>query len=457
MKYYPVVALTHGNGAGSKVFQSFLDNHPDIISIAGYPLMYFYPHWMEWMRTESTWEGIVNKLFDNHPSLLDSREMPGSETLDKLGDSENEFIQNDRELFRTLLLSQLSDSVISSGRFLQAVHIAYAQLRGHNLDCKKCIMYHIHDPFFVKYLYKDFPDLKVISMVRDVRGNIYKRVRNSIDRPNRIRLNDTDYFLAKSRSYKNAVRHLTCGLDEISYIPIEKQRVVAHEDLLVRFDEVMANISHFMKISYNDSMRESTFDGKSWNSTYYDFDKSFKVNPSILSDEWRNNLGIFEWFWLEGLNYDYNNKYGYTADYYNKESWFNRLLLFLSIFLPVKEETHSFLRFFKLRNFVDYIKSSNFEANNYQNIKKYKGHAFYKHKTHHRGYRLYKKLKHRVFIALKSRGFENIAIYSYNIISIIEYILGPFIQAKEIFHRYYLCWSAFFRRMRRKRSLPAKA
>ena len=48
-----MVALVVGNASGSKLLQSFLDGHNEVISIPGYPLVYFYPHWNEWKNNKS--------------------------------------------------------------------------------------------------------------------------------------------------------------------------------------------------------------------------------------------------------------------------------------------------------------------------------------------------------------------------------------------------------------------
>ena len=47
----PQVAVIYaGNGSGTKLFQSFLDGHPQIYMLPAYPLMYLYPHWQKWQE-----------------------------------------------------------------------------------------------------------------------------------------------------------------------------------------------------------------------------------------------------------------------------------------------------------------------------------------------------------------------------------------------------------------------
>ena len=44
-----MVALVGTGRAGTKILQSYLDGHENILTIPGYPLMYLYPHWQSWI------------------------------------------------------------------------------------------------------------------------------------------------------------------------------------------------------------------------------------------------------------------------------------------------------------------------------------------------------------------------------------------------------------------------
>jgi len=45
-----MIAFFAANGSGTKVCQGFLDGHPQIYMLPGYPLMYLYPHWCQWSK-----------------------------------------------------------------------------------------------------------------------------------------------------------------------------------------------------------------------------------------------------------------------------------------------------------------------------------------------------------------------------------------------------------------------
>ena len=75
---FKIYALLVGSGIGSKPLQSFLDSHMEIITIPGYPLVYFYPHWNHWKKTldEWSWDNIIQIFLERHASVIDSRLIP---------------------------------------------------------------------------------------------------------------------------------------------------------------------------------------------------------------------------------------------------------------------------------------------------------------------------------------------------------------------------------------------
>ena len=139
-----MVALVEGNGSGSKLFQSFLDNHEQIYMIPAYPLLYFYPHWETWeqkFKETWTWETIINLFCEKHASVIDSRNIPGHNGLTTLGKSQKEYIKIDEELFRKYLAHFLNKQPIHSRTFLLAVHYAYCLCNNENTQKKKVLCF----------------------------------------------------------------------------------------------------------------------------------------------------------------------------------------------------------------------------------------------------------------------------------------------------------------------------
>ena len=88
----PIIGLSEGNGSGTKLFQSLLDGHTKILMIPGYPLMYFYPFWYRNIESLNykNWDVVLKKILFHFAPVFDSRINPGSESLDKLGENQDQ-------------------------------------------------------------------------------------------------------------------------------------------------------------------------------------------------------------------------------------------------------------------------------------------------------------------------------------------------------------------------------
>ena len=67
-----IAILLSGVGSGSKLFQSFLDGHSQILMTPSHILMYLMPHWKEWNKKECSLDELINNIFKFHPSLFNS-------------------------------------------------------------------------------------------------------------------------------------------------------------------------------------------------------------------------------------------------------------------------------------------------------------------------------------------------------------------------------------------------
>ena len=56
----------------------------------------------------------------------------------------------------------------------------------------------------MKYFYKDFTKAKTITMLRELKSNIPKRI-PALEKPNELHLNKTASIFFKTRSYKNII------------------------------------------------------------------------------------------------------------------------------------------------------------------------------------------------------------------------------------------------------------
>ena len=84
-------------------------------------------------------------------------------------------------------------------------------------------------------------------MVRELKGNIIKRVKNSQNLPNYHYLNKADAMLLERKSYSNIIWALHINIDLLKKIPSIKTKVIKHEDLIKRRTSVLKSVCRFLK------------------------------------------------------------------------------------------------------------------------------------------------------------------------------------------------------------------
>ena len=66
-KNLKVIFISVGVGSGSKYFQSFFDNHEEVLMTPTYILMYLLPHWKEWEKKNLLkWKNYIKLLLSYH-------------------------------------------------------------------------------------------------------------------------------------------------------------------------------------------------------------------------------------------------------------------------------------------------------------------------------------------------------------------------------------------------------
>ena len=373
-----MVAISEGAGSGTKLFQSLLDSHPNVLMIPGYALMYFYPFWERKIqhRKQLGWPEILQNIISSFPSLFDTRKQAGSEGLDQLGASKTEsLIVSEKDFCHTFLAITENES-ISSKAALIAVHVAYAVSAGEDLTRKTVLVYHIHVFFYVeKYLRRDFPDLKVIASVRDPRANIARRVENSVLKPNEQKLRDSDFFLMRHSAYFHIMRFTCEGLDSLANVPEQKIRVFRHEDLVTKLKHVMYSTAKFIDISFDEVLLKPTWGGLQWHTTYYNFDSTkYIANPDVISSDWQKLHSEQEILFIEGLCWGVVTKY-YGHPYVFNAAKFTHLVAL--ILLSVMPRSYELKELGKLIRIDKYLSIVAKELKNLNTLKSYQGNLFY--------------------------------------------------------------------------------
>jgi hypothetical protein len=465
-----MVALYTANGSGTKLYQGFIDGHPEIFMIPAYPLMYLYPHWDEWMAempSDYTWSDIVDRFCIKHASVIDTRRIPGFDGLAELGENRDEYIAIDESLFRRFIQHMLENEEISARTFLLAVHYAYAFCLNENLEEKTALVYHIHvHEYLPQYLIPDFPNLKVIGTVRDPRSNFSGRYNSSEVAVDAHRYDETDAAIFKRRVYFFISKYLYESLEVLKHLPADHVRVVRHEDLYYDAPAVLRATAAFIGISENPCLSKITFGGQPWwGDQIYDMKPMNTVNPRVVSDSWKRKIGRRDWYVFEGLFRNYMRHYGYEPELYTSDGPLPRIRLFLITLLPSTIEWGLFCNYFRPGSVIDFIKACKVESTGRRPFKDYSFNAFYRHKWTQKDLRVWRPRWYRELIksALKRHAemptianslFLKIAQTLYLASNLLRYILAIFTCPIYLVRRWSVTASAFRRASRNNQVLP---
>jgi hypothetical protein len=464
-----MVALYTANGSGTKLCQGFLDGHPQIYMVPAYPLMYLYPHWDEWKETfrdDWNWKTLIDVFCIKHASVLDTRRIPGHDGLAGLGEAQDGYIAIDEALFRDYLAHLLEGEPVCVRTFLLAVHYAYALCRAESLTDKRVLVYHIHvHEYVTAYLFPDFPDALILGTVRDPRSNIRGRYNSSEVGVDLIKMNKTDALIYRRRVYYFIMRYFYEGLDALRGYPAGRIRMIRHEDLYYKPEEVMRATARFLGIDYHPCMAQITFGGRLWwGDKVYDMEPMNAVNPKVVSQEWQKHIDPGDWYVFEGLFCRYMEKYGYPL-YKYRDSFLHRIILFVAMLLPSKIEREMFLNYFRPSYFRDFVAGCWSEAKGTVALKDYSFNAYYRHKWTQRDLALHRP---RWFVELMKKSLSlagdspqlsklfslKLVQFIYCSVNLCRYAGAALTCPVVIFKRWCVTGAAYYRMLRGVNTLP---
>jgi hypothetical protein len=466
-----MAALYVGNGSTSKPFQSFLDGHPELYLVPAYPLIYLYPHWEQWqdeLKDDWTWDAIIDAFCIKHASVIDTRRIPGFNGLTSLGGEQEGHLEIDEDLFQDYLAHLLNGELIRSRTFVLAVHYAYAFCNGQDLSQKSVLLYHIHVPDYLRrYLIKDFPDLFTIGCVRDPRSNLGGRFYNSYSGVDDKQFNRTDALIYRRRTYYFVCELLYDGLEIVRGFDKQRTRVFRAEDLHYRQAELMDSAASFLGISTDPCLETLTFGGKLWwGDAIYKMKPLNQVNPRIVSEDWQKKIPFLDWYVMEGLFYDYFQKYGHTAYKYRTDSLLNRVFLFLAMLMPAQFERQIIMGYINPKSILDFMAACRDEATGKLPLKDYSFNASYRHKITTRDLNMWKPRWYVTLVQRIQRFREEnadsllvpplmgLGIALYTGANLCRYFWSILLMPVMLGNRLRLMMGTFFRRLRNENILP---
>lgn len=399
-----IACLISANDGGSKLFQSYLDSHPELYNIPAYPMLYFYPHWDTWkdeLAENWAWQAIIDMFCRKHASVIDSRRIRGLSGVDRLGRNKDEHIEIDENMFRFYLANILEYQPIERKTFLLAVHYAYALCKGEDISQKSVLLWHHHVYEYLDEFMSDFPDAVILGMIRDPRSKI-SRSYDLLLRVDKVKLNETDCMIYRANASYNLNRHVFERLHTLKLLAKPGHiYFIRHEDLALKLENVMRQISRLFNIEFLDSMLTTTFDGKLWwGHEIYNMPAVTGTYKRVISKDWQTLHPKIEIFVFEGIYLDFYNKYGYELLYYKNDSLKNRVLLSMAILRLSNIERQDIAFYLNPRSHSHFLRAAYYESKDRANRKDYTSNAAYFYKWTYEDFKLWKKRPHEDIRAL---------------------------------------------------------
>lgn len=374
-----IFALSAGNGSGSKLFQSLIDNSDGLLMLPGYQLQYLCPFYVEWSKDKSlSWMKIIDKIFAQFPGIFDSRISFGNERLDRLGKEKEKYIEIDKNQFKEHFLKFSENLILNRRNLILIIHLAYRRCLDKDIQSIKAILFHIHVPWYIEQFFlKDFPDGKIISMTREPKNNIFTRYKTSYLKSEELKLRKSDFFLVRFKAAYNVFKHVTTGLDVVPKKLKNNHFVVRHEQLKYSLKNCISEVLKKMNINFNENNYQPTFNGLIWDDQFYSNKKFDGIN--IVKANFENiypenkNLN----FILEGIMSNSYSKLKYKKTIF-LNTFLNNVKLLILIFNFNELEKREMVILFSLKNIKNFFK--NRENERLETSIRYNWNAVYKYR-----------------------------------------------------------------------------
>jgi hypothetical protein len=319
------VLVTTGR-AGTDFFQSLLDSHPEISVFNG--SHFFHQFWAS--ARSVTYDGplilddIVDEYIGSHIHKLRTR-YDVVERKGELGENADQEIAIDRPLFRTHVSGLIGDREVNSRNVLIAVMCAFDMCIGRDMMRRKVLLHHVHRIGRVAHFQADFPNTKVLCMVRDPRANYVSGVEH------------WRKYEPKTDNPSYPIYIIWRAIDEMSQLrdmPDEAIAALRLEDLGDR--DTLKTFCDWVGISYDGALEKSTWGGLRWWGDRLSERKIPKeetgYSPTMVRNRWQERLGRVDQFVLNHLLTPMLDTYGYSRGAGSGAGW--APLVALAILLP---------------------------------------------------------------------------------------------------------------------------
>ena len=292
-----IVAVFTSGRSGTGLISSLLDSHPWVAATPDDVLMGFYVFWEAFGDLES--EALIEAFIDQFGTLFDGAEPsknPKSSTcfgetvgFTTLGENRDQILSADVDVFRSSLREMLPrGKTVIRRLFLQALHVAYADAIGHQLEKGAVISIGLHTPSrpVVIALSEDFSDARLLYMVRNPIQTLGSHFR---------------IFMTGAKNMDPVVPLKVIRARFLSGSPALENvkslsRAVRLEDLHRSPKRTMSAVCGWLGIPWDDTLLHSTFNGLKFWSDKASACQTSGFNEKIISQKHDSYISGFDRF-----------------------------------------------------------------------------------------------------------------------------------------------------------------
>lgn len=352
LKSIPLVFNVSIGNTGNYWFLSLLDSHEQILIL---PPFCFDRSWKlisaQQAQTPGEMLALWRNVFDGNINAWNLQ-----------GELEFFSSKNEAELFYFRFESLLTERGLARVDVFWSIYEAYSEVRKIDISKIRVIVAHEHLPFSFKNIVKDFPEARILTMVRDVRvvmAGSWRRCETLMKKD----INDYNFNFVFESWMEG--QHIL----KTFYLQMgEKFKVVKNENLNNDLETGMREISDWLGINFTTSLTNSTFFGKPWGgrSSYVKDGQTAIQDPMFYSAEkiekrWQNELSFSQIVMIESFYRDLMLFFNYSCE--TSDNFFWKLYGRIFFILPRKKQIlrwmesypniHEFMRVrYKLKNSV---------------------------------------------------------------------------------------------------------
>lgn len=303
----PVVFLICVGRTGAGFLHSLLDSHKEILMVPAE--LKFYQMWdrLSCGKIDDAEEMV--QIWSSQTKLRRLREgiSYGYE------EGKNTYTNCNFDRFRLSFKAGLQERGLSRRDVFVALHQAYADSIGKDMNEVKLIVEFTGYPLRLESALQDFPASRFLQVIRDYRGN-YASLKEQYLNTRGGLFDWNGRGVLEKIAFIHLLNLLIGGTGKIAGF---KKKICAGNFYLVRLEDLhtaleptMKNLAAWLGVTFNSALLESTLGGKPWlgNSAFGEPVRG--VSPGVLT-RWKQALGASEILLIEYLFKEHMQEYGY--------------------------------------------------------------------------------------------------------------------------------------------------